>query len=289
MSLKITAVLTFILLLLGGTLYSLQLRIDIEKGEKAAVDEFLYLPDAKYLKTASLGYDQVVADMLWLKAVQYIGAKTVSSEGYDWVYKAIDTVTTLDPKFLSPYEVGSLTLTIVADKVALSNKLLEKAATNNPDVWQFPYYLGFNYMFFLKDYKEAARYMEVAATKPGRPGYLPLLASRLYVQAEDPAYALEFLSRMYDNTKDEKLRENILARMNLLKAQLEIKVMQQAADFFRQKTGAAPRNLGELVSSGLLKYIPEEPNGGRYYIDGQGVVRSTKLTQKLGVFRQGEK
>jgi hypothetical protein len=106
LSLKITATLTFILLLLGGTLYSLQLRIDIEKGDKAAVDKFLYLPDAKYLKTASLGYDQVVADLLWLKAVQYIGARTVSSEGYDWIYKAIDAVTTLDPKFC-PVRKGS--------------------------------------------------------------------------------------------------------------------------------------------------------------------------------------
>lgn len=279
-------ILSVMLLLIGCVIYSLQLSLDIAKGDDYKGEEFLYLPKAEYIKTASLGYDQVVADVLWLKAIQHIGEKNISSQGYEWIYKAIDTVTSLDPKFIPPYVVGSLTLTIVGNKVSLSNKILEKAVTNNPDSWQFPYFLGFNYMFYMKDYKQAAKYMGIAATKPGRPDYLPLLASRLYVQAEDPAYALEFLSRVYDNTKDEKLREGILARMNLLKAQLEINVMQRAADFFRQKTGSAPKSLSELVTSGLLKYIPEEPNGGRYFIDGQGVVKSTKVTQKLGVFRK---
>lgn len=276
------------LLLIGVSLYSLQLRFDIAKGEGYKGEEFLYLPKVEYIKTASLGYDQVVADLLWLKTVQHIGEKKISSQGYEWIYKAIDTVTSLDPKFQSPYEVGGLILSM-SNKVELSNRLFTKAFENNPDAWQFPFYLGFNYLYYLKDYKQAAEWTSRAAAIKGSPYYLPLLASRLYVQAEDPAYALEFLSRMYENTSDEKVREGLLQRINLLKAEVEIRVMQQAADFFRKKTGAAPKTLGELVSSGLLKYIPEEPNGGRYYIDGQGVVKSTKLTQKLGVFRQGEK
>jgi tetratricopeptide (TPR) repeat protein len=276
------------LLLIWVSLYSLQLRFDIAKGEVYKGEEFLYLPKAEYIKTASLGFDQVVADLLWLKAVQHIGERKISSQGYEWIYKAIDTVTSLDPKFKSPYEVGGLILSM-SDKVDMSNKLLTKAFENNPEVWQFPFYLSFNYYYYLKDYKQAAAWTSKAAAIKGSPYYLPLLASRLYTQADDPAYALEFLSRMYENTSDEKVREDLLRRMNLLKAEVEIRAMQQAADFFRKNMGAEPKTLDELVSAGLLKYIPEEPNGGRYYMDGQGVVKSTKLTQRLGVFRQGER
>lgn len=210
--------LAFTLLLIWGTLFSLQLRLDMSKGDTYTGEEFLRLPRAEYLRKAALGFDNLLADMLWLKAVQHIGERKISSEGYDWIYKALDIVSTLDPKYVEPYEVGGLILTIDGNKVDLSNKILEKGVANITDVWQLPYYLGFNYFFYLKDYQKAAEYMSRAASTPGSPPYMPLLASRLYVESKDPAYALEFLGRMYENTKDEGLRERLMQRMLALKS-----------------------------------------------------------------------
>jgi hypothetical protein len=215
------ALLVLLLLLVWAGLYSLQVRFDATKGRALAGEEFMQLPKAQYLKVASLGYSQLTADLLWLKAVQHIGEKKISPSGYEWIYKALDTVTTLDPKFIPPYEVGGLVLTVLADKVSLSDSLLQKGMENNPEVWQFPFYLGFNQMFYQKDYKKAAQYMSRAASIKGSPYYLPLLASRLYVQAEDPGYALEFLGRMYENTSDEKIKEELMKRMNLIKEYID--------------------------------------------------------------------
>lgn len=211
------ALLAVLTVFVWGGLYSLQVRFDATKGGVYTGEEFMQLPKAEYLKVASLGYSQLTADLLWLKAVQHIGERKISSRGYDWIYKALDTVTTLDPKFVPPYEVGGLILTVLAAKVELSNSLLEKGMENNPEVWQFPFYLGFNQMFFLKDYKKAAWYMSRAASIKGSPYYLPLLASRLYVSAENPEYALDFLGRMYENTNDEKVKEQLRQRMDLIK------------------------------------------------------------------------
>lgn len=270
-----------------AALYGLQLRLDTYRGETPYVEEFMRLPDPEQLKTASLGYEALTADLLWLKAVQHMGEREISSQGYDWIYKALDTVTTLDPQFIAPYETGGLILTVVAEKAELSNRLLEKGYMHNPDVWQLPFYLGFNYFYFMKQYKTAAKYMSIAAELEGSPKWLPLLASRLYYQAEDPSFALEFLVRMYESTDDERLKESMLERINALKSAMAARGLQPAVDEYRKRFGRTPKELSELVEAGLIGKIPEEPNGGYYYIDEDGLVKSSKVTGKLGVFTHG--
>ena len=180
-------------------------------------------------------------------------------------------------------------LTVVADHVDLSNKLLERGVRNNPDVWQLPFYLGFNYQFFLKDYKKAAQYISLAASIKGSPPYLPLLASRLYVQADNPEYAYEFLARMYQSTKDEKIRGEILRRMNLVKADAILVQLQKAADYYSKVYKTVPGNLGALVQAHIIKEVPEEPNGGMFYITPEGRVRSTKLNENIGIYQRNQK
>ena len=284
MSRSAYAVIALLLLLSAAAIYSLQLRIDMTRKGSTAAEEFMRLPKVEYLRVASLGYSNLVADLLWLKAVQNMGEKKVSPEGYEWIYKALDTVTSLDPKFVAPYEAGGLILTIVADKVELSNKLLEKGVENLPQYWQLPFYLGFNYLFYMKDYKKAAEYMEKAPKIPGSPEYLPLLTARLYLQSKDPAYALEFLMRMYDNTTDERLRERLAERITVARSDLIASRLQEAADLYRQRTGSAPRELGELIHAGLIGFVPEDPAGGMFVIDKDGRVKSTAIKGKTGVY-----
>jgi len=55
---------------------------------------------------------------------------------------------------------------------------------------------------------------------------------------------------------------------------------------YREKTGAVPESLADLVRARILKGIPQEPNGGRYVIDRGGKVRSDRVAQRLQVFQQ---
>ncbi len=289
MKFRMAILLSAAIVLSSAAVYRLQLVLDAYRGETPYVEEFMRLPDPDELKTASLGYEALTADFLWLKAIQHMGEKRISSEGYDWIYKALDAVTTLDPQFVAPYVIGGLMLTVVAEKAELSNRLLEKGYIHNPDVWQIPFYLGFNYFYFMKQYKTAARYMSIAAEMDGSPKWLPLLASRLYYQADDPVYALEFLVRMYESTDDERLKERMLVRINELKSAMAAVVLQKVVDEYGKRFGRAPTDLKELVRSGLIDRIPEEPSGGYFFIDKDGMVRSSKLTGKLGVYTQGSR
>src|SRR4030066_1300401 len=192
---------------LAFSIYLVQHQITGYKGIEKKIEELVTLPRGEYLKPAVLGYEQLAADIIWLKAIQVIGEDTVTPGGYDWIYHALDVVTTLDPKFAYAYQLGGVTLSVLGKVPEKSNALLLKGMKENTDVWQIPFYIGFNNFFYLNDYKTAAEYMAKASGLPGHPEYLPKLAARLYVQAGNPDTALEFLSRMYRETKDDKVME----------------------------------------------------------------------------------
>jgi len=201
------------ILLLGLSIYLAQLQIDRSKNINQEMKGFLHLPKGEYLKVAALGYDQLLADLLWLRVIQMIGEHTVTETAYEWVYHALDVMTTLDPKFVDAYQMGGVTLSTLANQPEKANALLLKGAKENPDVWQLPFYIGFNDFFYLNDYKSAAKNMARAAQLPGRPDFVPGLATRLFVQAGEPQTALEFLARMAGEAKDEKVREALRRRM----------------------------------------------------------------------------
>jgi hypothetical protein len=119
----------------------------------------------------------------------------------------------LDPEFDSAYQTGGIILSVLGNSPDKSNRLLMKGLQPNPDAWQIPFYIGFNYFFYLEDYRNAAVYMDRASGLPGRPQYLPKLASRLYIQAGDPDTALEFLDRMARESGDPKIQDELKLRM----------------------------------------------------------------------------
>src|SRR3990170_3187390 len=203
---KHSLVFPLIVTALAFSIYIVQHQIAGYKGIENKIEEFVTLPKGEYLKPAVMGYEQLAADIIWLRAIQVIGEDTVTPNGYDWIYHALDVVTTLDPKFAYAYQLGGVTLSVLGKAPEKSNLLLIKGMRENPDVWQIPFYIGFNNFFYLNDYKTAAEYMAKASGLPGHPAYLPKLAARLYVQAGDPDVALEFLTRFYKETDDEKVK-----------------------------------------------------------------------------------
>lgn len=193
--------------------YTTQFQIDNIKDGSEKVEELSALPKGEYLRPFLLGYQQLVADILWLRVIQVNGDKVVSAKGYDWIYHALDVVTTLDPKFSYAYQFGGVNLSVSGGEVEKSNALLLKGAKENPDIWQIPFYLGFNHFFYMHDYQTAADFMAQASLIPGHPTYLPQLASRLYAQSGKKETAVQFLEQMLQETEDDKVREALKERI----------------------------------------------------------------------------
>jgi len=103
------------------------------------IEELAQLPRGEYLKPMLLGYQHVGADLLWLQLLQVLGKKKTTADEYEWIYHALDVITTLDPQYDYAYYVGGVVLTNLANRTDLSNRLLEKGFAANPAIWNLPF------------------------------------------------------------------------------------------------------------------------------------------------------
>lgn len=268
-------------------LHLLQVRIDEQRAVTPKLQRFMYLPQGEYLRVAVLGYEQVVADLLWIQAIQAMGERKVTEEAGHWIYLALDVITTLDPKFVRVYEAGGIALVTLVVLVEESNRILEKGIQYNPEVWSLPYLLGFNYYFELHDDAKAADYIARASRLPGAPEYLAQLAARLYVSAREPQVAIDFLARMYEQTSDENVKSVLERRLKEVVVERDLQLLEGAISRYRERHRRPPERLEDLVGPGLLRSLPREPFGGRYLYDPQTqTVRSSEMKERLKVYEK---
>ncbi len=268
-----------VLVLLGHLSH---VELDRARDERPKLQRFSLLPDGQILRVMSLGFKELVADVLWLQAVQAIGERKVTDEAGSWIYRAMDLVTTLDPKFVQAYEAGGLALCTVVVMPEESNRLLEKGMRNNPGEWKLPFMLGINYYFELADDARAAEYIQRAVSIGGGPQYLASFASRLYMNAKEPQKAVDFLAESYGQTSDPQMKEYLAFRLKEALVERDLQMFEAAISQYRQRFGTPPASLETLVSAGFIPGVPLEPRGGLYLYDyNTQTVRSTSSERRF--------
>jgi tetratricopeptide (TPR) repeat protein len=249
------------------------------------IEDLAQLPKGEYLKPALLGYHHLGADILWLKLIQVIGKKRNSADEYEWMYHALDVITTLDPQYAYAYYAGGVILGDLANRPDLSNRLLERGVTANPDVWNIPFLLGYSYYFLLGDPAKGAEYIMQAARLPDGPSYLPGLATRMAAEAGNPDTALAFLEARLTDTHDPEMREVLAYRMKEVIIERDLRILERAVEAYRTQQRALPATLTDLVGAGALPSLPREPFGGDYRLDPQtGSVSSSTHPERLRTF-----
>lgn len=263
----------------------MQLEIEGVQKDYPKFENLLYLPTGNFIKSAVLGFDEIAADILYIKALGYFGGHYLSDKEYKWLYHILDVTTTLSPRFKDPYEFGAVILALEIGEVENSNKLLEKAFGYNPQYWRFPFYLAFNHFFYRSDYAAAASYMALASKLPGSPAYIPSLSSRLYAQAKKPEYAISFLTEIYNESDDKIIKEKLGIRIRELVIERDLNLLERIIVRYRDLYNSRPLNLEELTQKGLIEKIPEEPFGGYYYIDTEtGMPKSSTHPERLRIY-----
>jgi tetratricopeptide (TPR) repeat protein len=249
------------------------------------IEGLAQLPKGEYLKPALLGYHHLGADILWLRLIQVIGKKRNSVDEYEWMYHALDVITTLDPQYAYAYYAGGIILGDLANRPDLSTRLLEKGVSANPDVWTIPFLLGYNYYFLLGDPAKGAEYIMQAARLPDGPSYLPGLATRMAAEAGNPDTALAFLEARLLETQDPEMREVLANRMKEVIIERDLLILERAVEAYRTQHRALPATLTDLVVAGAFPSLPQEPFGGDYRLDPKtGSVSSSTHLERLRTF-----
>jgi tetratricopeptide (TPR) repeat protein len=251
----------------------------------AQIENLAQLPKGEYLKPALLGYHHLGADMLWLRLVQVVGKKRNSMDEYEWMYHALDVITTLDPQYAYAYYAGGVILGDLANRPDLSNRLLERGVKANPDVWNIPFLLGYNHYFLLGDPSKGAEYIMQAARLPDGPTYLPGLATRMAAEAGSPDTALAFLETRLRDTQDLDMRNFLVNRMKEVTIERDLRLLDRAVETYRTEYRARPATLSDLVVAGAIPNLPQEPFGGDYRMDPKtGSVSSSTHPERLRTF-----
>ncbi|MFN8007200.1 MAG: hypothetical protein U0V70_09300 [Terriglobia bacterium] len=85
-------------------IYWAQSAIDMQASQTSQSAEILYLPSGKILRMLSLGHYGLIADIYWMRAVQYYGGKRLqNATQYELLEPLVDIATTLDPQLLHAY------------------------------------------------------------------------------------------------------------------------------------------------------------------------------------------
>lgn len=209
----------------------------------------------------------LAADALLLEISAFIDAGTEKSEE-DWERIAFHFSQTmaLDPYFSQTYSMIQAFLPWKG-KVKEANAMLEIAKQHRVWDWYPGFYIGFNYFNELKDYAKASEYMIEASKIEGAPPILGTLGAHLAQKSGQSVAALAFLKTMLKNPDyDDAARKMIEVRIAVLEG---VVLLERAIQVYEKRFGRSIEKLEDLVTSGILKALPEHKEARKYmYKDG---------------------
>jgi hypothetical protein len=169
--------------------------------------ESLYLPTGDVLNEASLGYKQLVADLVWFSAVQYYGEYREGDHSLAYFEGLIDIVTTLDPHFIFAYIFGAWVLSEDQGEFERGADILRRGMAKNPASWELPFEIGFLNFTHRVDYKIASRYLDLASRMPNAPERARRFAAFVYQRAGEEDSAIRLWQAYKEYTDDPYLKE----------------------------------------------------------------------------------
>ena len=264
---------SILICLLGATLNHKRYSGDV-------IQELMYFPSGRMLKVASLGYDTLIADLLWLRGIQYYGEHRRSDQDYPLAEHVFSTITDLDPYFIGAYRFGAFVLAQDVGQPAAGIELLRKGMRNNPDRWQLPFDLGFMYFIDMEDNTKAGHFFRFASRFADAPDITKRFSAFAYRKAGRNSIAKALWEEIYRSSPNEVVREGAEYALKNIHLDETVDALSTLVDRFRSDNGRSPRGLNELVTSGLVKGIPHDPFGGDYFLDPgrQKVMSTTKVT-----------
>jgi tetratricopeptide (TPR) repeat protein len=253
----------------------------IQLREHSTLAEVLFIPSAKAVKRMSLGYSGLLADLYWLRAVQYFGNHHLArAKEYDLLDPLLDITVTLDPKLEPAYRFGSIFLAQKppqgAGRPDLAVRLVERGINEFPDDWRQYFNLGFIHYMDRHDYIAAAEAFERGSRLPNAHPFLRLMAARMRAQGGDRETARLLWQNIYDTYPDETMRSNAVEHLNALRYDEMIEQIQKRVELAAGELGRQPRAWQEVVQTGFLRGIPLDPKGRPFILMPDGRVQYSR-------------
>lgn len=180
------------------------------------------IPPPQHIERMSFGFNEVMADSLWIRAVQdfdYCEQQIANNicKNNSWLYLMLDAITNLSPSFRMPYATGSLALTIIISDIDGATKIFDKAVKAFPKDWPILYRAAYHYLYEVKDKKRAAELL-IQAGQNGAPPWVFALAGRLYSDSGSLDLAESLLQQMITEGQDPAVIKRLQDKINSMKS-----------------------------------------------------------------------
>jgi tetratricopeptide (TPR) repeat protein len=176
-------------------------------NQRPYIYDNLYLPSGRFMEQVSLGFQQIVADVIWFQAVQYYGGYRKDYHDLAYFEGLIDLVTDLDPHFEFPYVFGAVVLSQDMGAYEKAIDLLRKGMVHNPTTWRYPFEIGFLSFIDAHDNELAAHYFDLSSRLPDAPALSKRFAAFVYSRAGHTETSLQMWRELKENTEDPFMRD----------------------------------------------------------------------------------
>lgn len=249
---------SLLLIVCLGVSVPLQRWIDGQRGP-VVVEDALYVSSSQTLKRMSLGFDGLVADIYWLRTIQYFGGKLQKMRGSinisnvsDWhldlLEPLLNITTELDPHYIAAYRFGAIFLPDIDPEGAI--RFVQRAIRDNPDDWRL--YQDLGYIYWKQGrFREASEMYDQGSRVPGAPAWMQTMSAVMLVKGGDRETARQVFQRIYEHSDDAYIRNLSLARLKEFAAQDQVAFLNRLVASYRERYGACPSSL-----AGFLKSLP---------------------------------
>lgn len=242
-------------------------RLEHMLAERSDVDQLLYLPNGKYLEVASLGHASLLADLVYLWAIQYYSAYNKPDRRRFVEHVFGDVIATLDPHYIDAYWLGALILSVESRDVEAAIRLLEKGMVNNPESWMLPYLAGWE-CYHAEQHERAGEYFAVAARIPGAPAAVRRMRAGVLTKKGDLRAALRFWRDVLEDPSSDSSSLAIAERQaRKIQRRIDLDSLEAALETFRIDNGGWPAELEQLRLGGYIPVVPQDVSGRAYVYD----------------------
>lgn len=173
-----------------------------------------FLPPPPALKHFAFGYNGMLADLLWIRAIQdndyceeraYPEAKCKDK---GWLFQMLHEATELDPKYRMIYLLGTTMLSLLVEDVAGGTIMYDKAILNFPKDWKIAHRAAYHFVEMDPNFEKAASLYRRSAENGG-PAWDYSLAARILTDNGRK----EAAQAMYEELKKSEVPQYVIDRI----------------------------------------------------------------------------
>lgn len=184
--------------LIHGFVVFAQTRVDAARRDAPpGGGELLYLPNERLMTHFTAGLGGVIADLLWIRCVQYTAAEAKGARNFAWLNHMVNTVVRLDPHFTDAYRYGGMFLAALKADDDASLDLLHRGMAMCPFAWELPYEAAMVHLLNRRDRPDSARRAAVYLARAAATGNAPPFVVDIAAQLQGEYNLLDVEERMW--------------------------------------------------------------------------------------------